>query len=160
MSMASANVEPRQEELEELYALVFGGKPDISGIAGESSVPGDVMPAPVLTDDEIIEKASSDKSGEKFRTLWAGNWNSYFNSPSEADSSLVFKLAFYTKDSAQIDRIFRRSKLMRPKWDEMRGGATYGAITVANALDHVTEQYTGGRSAVVLKPEKQIRSRP
>jgi hypothetical protein len=153
LSMASANVEERQEALEELYALVFDGKPDISGIAGESAVPGDRMPAPVLTDDEIIEKASSDKSGEKFRTLWAGDWNSHFNSPSEADSSLVFKLAFYTKDAGQIDRIFRRSKLMRSKWDEMRGGATYGAITVANALDHVTEQYTGGRRAVVLKPE-------
>ena len=31
---------------------------------------------------------------------------------------------------------------MRDKWDEMRGSATYGAITIKNALANTTEFYT------------------
>ncbi len=141
LSTASANVEDRQEELDELYAQTFGRQPDISGIVGEDAVVNDAEPAPALDDDEIIEKASGEKKGEKFQALWNGDWNKYFNSPSEADGSIVCKLAFYTKDAEQIDRIFRRSGLMRPKWDEMRGGATYGQKTIASALDIVPEQY-------------------
>jgi hypothetical protein len=45
----------------------------------------------------------------------------HFNSASEADSSVVFTLAFYTKDAAQIDRLFRTSGLMRPTWDQLHG---------------------------------------
>ena len=72
-----------------------------------------------LDDDQIIDLASSQRrSGAKFQALWSGDWNAHFNSASEADSSVVFTLAFYTKDAAQIDRLFRRSGLMRPKWDE------------------------------------------
>ena len=50
-------------------------------------------------------------------------------------------LAFYTKDAAQIDRLFRRSGLMRAKWDEQHGEQTYGATTIAKALAKVTKQY-------------------
>ncbi len=60
---------------------------------------------------------------------------------SEADSSVVFTLAYYTKDASQIDRLFRQSKLMRPKWDQMHGSETYGATTIAKALSKVTKQY-------------------
>ena len=95
-----------------------------------------------LDDDQIIDLASSQRrSGAKFATLWAGDWNAYFNSASEADSSVVFTLAFYTKDAAQIDRLFRRSGLMRAKWDELHGEQTYGATTIAKALAKVTKQY-------------------
>jgi putative DNA primase/helicase len=54
----------------------------------------------------------------------------------------VFTLAYYTKDAQQIDRIFRQSKLMRNKWDQLHGSETYGAITIAKALGKVTKQYT------------------
>lgn len=95
-----------------------------------------------LSDDEIIELASKQRrTGSKFQSLWAGDWNTYFNSASEADSSVAFRLAFYTKDPEQIDRLFRRSALMRPKWDEMHGNETYGQRTIAKALNKVTEQY-------------------
>ena len=101
-----------------------------------------------LDDDEIIELASNQRrSGAKFATLWSGDWNAHFNSASEADSSVVFTLAFYTKDAAQIDRLFRRSGLMRPKWDEQHGEQTYGATTIAKALAKVTKQYQPKRNA-------------
>lgn len=35
----------------------------------------------------------------------------------------------------QIDRLFRASAMLRPKWDEQRGAHTYGELTIAKALD-------------------------
>jgi len=107
-----------------------------------------------LSDQEIINLASKQRrSGPKFQSLWAGDWNSHFNSASEADSSVVFTLAFYTKDPQQIDRIFRQSGLMRAKWDEKHGNESYGQTTIAKALSKVTKQYK--------PPEKKSRaSRP
>jgi primase-polymerase (primpol)-like protein len=91
--------------------------------------------------DIIALSKRQHRSGAKFASLWQGNRESYFNSHSEADSSLVFTLAFYTKDAAQIDRIFRTSGLMRDKWDERHGEQTYGEMTIARALEKVTKQY-------------------
>ncbi len=134
----SGDVEERQAQLDALYAEVFGGdKPVPPSRAAPAAAP-----APALSDDEIIKKAcASRKNGQKFSALWAGRWNDYFNSASEADSSVVFTLAFYTKDPAQIDRVFRQSQLMRDKWDEYHGERTYGQTTIAKALEKVTGQY-------------------
>jgi len=135
----STDVEERQDALDALYAEVFG-KPVVS-----PSPPVDTTPeSPSLSDDEIINLAGSKRRkerGEKFVALYAGRWNDYFNSASEADASVCFTLAYYTKDAAQIDRLFRRSGLMRDKWDESRGDTSYGDATIANALAHVTQQY-------------------
>ncbi len=134
----SAEIELRQEELDRVYRMVFGEEPQAtsSGLLPDG---GDPI---ALDDDEIIALASQQRrSGSKFQDLWAGDWNAHFNSPSEADSSLVFTLAFYTKDAGQIDRLFRRSGLMRPKWDESHGARSYGDMTIDKALAQVTKQY-------------------
>ncbi len=137
----STDVEERQEALAALYAEVFGSRAP----AAPTPPPEDTPPErPVFTDEQIIRFASSKRrmeSGDKFRALYAGRWNDHFNSASEADGSVCFTLAYYTNDAAQIDRLYRRSGLMREKWDEPRGDATYGAATIANALAHVTKQY-------------------
>ncbi len=112
----------RQESLDLVYSSIFGGD-EQGAICGSNANPS---PAPnghvsiTLSDDEIIEHAcNKPRTGDRFRALWAGDWKSQrMNSPSEADSSVVFTLAYYTKDDVQIDRIFRRSALMRPKWDD------------------------------------------
>lgn len=50
---------------------------------------------------------------------------------SSADAALVSHLAFWTgKDMPRMDRLFRRSALMRDKWDKMHGKSTYGQMTV------------------------------
>ncbi|MEM7577507.1 MAG: phage/plasmid primase, P4 family, partial [Planctomycetota bacterium] len=99
-------------------------------------------PAPDLTDDEILDLARGQRrSGSKFADLYAGNWQAHFGSQSEGDSSVVFTLAFYTKDPAQLDRLFRGSRLFRPKWDKKHGAQTYGQMTIAKALEKVTKQY-------------------
>lgn len=135
-------VADRQSQLNQLYNLLFG-----SDDAPKVAIPPTASPSVApLSDKEILEIASKQRrSGAKFASLWQGDWNAHFNSASEADSSLIFTLAFYTKDFQRLDRLFRSSGLMRPKWDELHGGKTYGAITIEKALAKVTRQYEPGR---------------
>jgi P4 family phage/plasmid primase-like protien len=136
--------EPKTPERKELVDLVLpeGRREDVGNLTYD------------LTDEQIIVKASRAKNGAKFSDLFAGRWEAHFGSQSEADASVVFTLAFYTKDAGRIDQIFRQSKLLRPKWDERHGAKTYGQATIENALKHVTKQYRPHRpsqkSAVVL----------
>jgi primase-polymerase (primpol)-like protein len=131
-------VDERQSQLDALYAQLWGV--DENTPASAPREPS--TEAADLDDDEIIRlMTTTGKTKEKFAALWAGRWNDYFNTASEADSSLVFKLAYYTKDAAQLDRLFRQSGLYRDKWDELRGAETYGNITIQNALAKVTKQY-------------------
>jgi hypothetical protein len=154
LPQAPADIQPRQEPLNSLYRAVFGDEQEGDSASRSSSSDsrasnnGEVH----LNDDQIVELASNQRrSGAKFRALWGGDWNAYFNSASEADSSVVFTLAFYTKDADQIDRLFRRSSLLRPKWNELHGEQTYGERTIANALSKVTKQY---------RPPGRCRSQP
>ena len=137
LPVVSADVEDRQAQLDALYRQVFDEPLRLPAASGPPSRSG----PPCLTDDAIIEKASGSKNGAKLADLWAGRWQGHFRSASEADSSLVFMIAFYTKNAAQIDGLFRRSGLFRPKWDERRGEETYGQMTIRKALERVTEQY-------------------
>ena len=98
-----------------------------------------------LTDDQIIERACSAKNGGRFSSLWAGNISEYDNDHSRADLALCRIMAFWCqRDFQQIDRLFRQSGLMRPKWDELHGKETYGNMTIQEAVKHCETVYTGG----------------
>jgi primase-polymerase (primpol)-like protein len=85
-------------------------------------------------DETLLERAHAARNGNKFGALWRGDTTGY-PSHSEADLALCSLLGFWTgHDAARIDRLFRASGLMRPKWDEARGAQTYGAATIACAL--------------------------
>jgi primase-polymerase (primpol)-like protein len=108
---------------------------------------------PVLEDETVIEKALNAKNSDKFQRLWNGSTGGY-DSHSEADMALCFHLAFWTGGNAsQVDRLFRRSGLLRQKWDEVHfsDGSTYGEKTVERAIERVDEFYdpppTNDRSA-------------
>jgi putative DNA primase/helicase len=140
-----SDINLRQQSLDLVYGSVFGGDEPGSAVSPNRgpSPPNDDRVSVALSDNEIIELAcKKPRTGDKFRSLWDGNWNDHYNSASEADSSVVFTLAYYTKDVAQIDRIFRQSKLMRSKWDQLHGSESYGATTISKALSKVTKQYT------------------
>ena len=95
-----------------------------------------------MDDHEVIDKARNCKSGYLFNILYSGNWQGVYSSQSEADLALCNQLAFWTqKNQTQMDRIFRSSGLMRPKWDEKRGSTTYGAITIGKACAACQEVY-------------------
>ena len=99
-------------------------------------------PVSYFTDEAVIEHASNSKTGEKFKALYEGNWQDYFDSQSDADMALVSMLAFWCGCvEEQIDRIFRSSGLMRDKWDRMTGDSTYGQITIRNAVISCAEIY-------------------
>ena len=96
-----------------------------------------------LSDEDILKAAFSAKNGDKFSRLWNGDVSDYENDDSRADLALCGMLAFWcNREPHIIDRLFRKSKLMRPKWDEKRGERTYGEITVRHAIDSCREVYT------------------
>lgn len=95
-----------------------------------------------MSDQDVIDKARSCKTGSLFQLLYAGAWEGLYSSQSEADMAFCNHLAFWTqKDEAQMDRIFRSSGLMRPKWDQRRGTLTYGELTIQKACLSCTEVY-------------------
>lgn len=99
-------------------------------------------PAPcTASDTELLEEIRRSRQGTKFDTLYSGNTSAY-PSHSQADSALVFILAFWTQNPTQIDRLFRSSGLYRDKWDSRRGGTTYGALLIDDALSHVAPRTT------------------
>lgn len=63
------------------------------------------------TDEIIIQKASSAQNRDKFIQLSSGEWQTIYNSQSEADFAFVDIIAFYSRNKKQIARIFRNSKL-------------------------------------------------
>lgn len=95
-----------------------------------------------LTESEIIRKAMAAQNGEKFAALFNGTWNGLYSSQSEADIALCNMLAFWTgRDAGMMDRIFRQSALYRPKWDEKRGGQSYGEMTIQDAINKCDKIY-------------------
>lgn len=112
----------------------------------EWSVSQNATEAVTFSDAEIIEKASRCKTGAIFQLLFDGKWEGIAESHSHADYALCKQLAFWTqKDRVQMDRIFRASGLMRPKWDTARPGGTYGSLTIDKAIDKCMEVYTPSR---------------
>jgi putative DNA primase/helicase len=131
------SIEERQEALERLHARLFPAEP--------------ALPAPVarrqplsLSDQAILDAAARASNGADIMRLYGGVWRGdRYPSQSEADEALCWHLAFYSKDSVQLDRLFRSSGLFREKWDAKHyaSGATYGEETVRKALAGVVEQY-------------------
>lgn len=70
------------------------------------------------------------RNGDKIRRLFNGDISGY-PSQSEADLALCRHLAFWTQhDKERVDCLFRRSKLMREKWDKEE----YRRRTIQKAL--------------------------
>jgi hypothetical protein len=104
------------------------------------------VPYDKLTDDDLAQLAGEAKNGNKFRALWSGDTGLHGGDDSAADLALCDILAFWCQANAgRVDRLFRRSGLMRPKWDEPHyaDGRTYGQGTVAKACASCEKTYRG-----------------
>lgn len=94
------------------------------------------------TDEQVLEKAYASKNGAKFKRYYEGDYSLWegkgalHESHSEADFTLVLMLLYWTnKDATQVDRLFRRSGLMREKWDrKVKGAETYGERIIKDAI--------------------------
>jgi putative DNA primase/helicase len=116
----------------------------------------------ILTDAEVVRLAENAKHGDEFSAIYRGG--GHFKSGSERDLSLASRLAFWTQDEAQIERIMRGSGCVREKWDRHR---TYLRATIRKALSSLTETYTAPRerasksigksSEPVEKPRRRAR---
>jgi hypothetical protein len=72
------------------------------------------------TDEEILELARKHNAGT-FTDLEAGVWVGSYPSQSEADQAYLNIIAYYTNSKAQVERIFKNSKLMRDKAVKNKG---------------------------------------
>lgn len=128
-------IEDRQDVLNKICEELFESeKPASSPKIDTSSLS--------MSDNDVLFRAKAAKNSQKFNDLWEGRWETYHGSHSEADESLCFMLAFWTrKNPEQMDRLFRASGLMREKWDEKRGEKTYGQITIEKAIEFQKDVY-------------------
>jgi hypothetical protein len=128
-----SEINDRQPELRQLHHEVFGDR------GPRRPEPDKAASAVSKTDEEVVSGLRASDRADEFEALWGGNWDrEHFPSQSEADLALATMLVDpCCRDTAQIDRIFRKSRLYRPKWDENRGGNTYGERTIEKALEIV-----------------------
>jgi putative DNA primase/helicase len=93
-----------------------------------------------LSDEELIRRAHSARNGERFLRLWNGDSSEYGGDRSRADAALCCILAYWCGgDAERVDRLFRRSGLMRSKWDRRSGEITYSALTIRSALERLAD---------------------
>ena len=91
-------------------------------------------------DHSVFARIAKTEYSKKVESLFTGNWSGLgYASQSEADLALCRILGNIGCPMHQIDRIFRKSKLMRPKWNERRGKSTYGKDTLNLALSNRKE---------------------
>ena len=120
-------IHDRQQALEGVIAELF--PPEVSLPSAALGNSGSV------SDEDLIERAKNARNGDRFRRLWAGDASDYDNEHSRADLALCRTLAFWCGgDCERIDRLFRRSGLMREKWDRRTGDSVYGILTVRAAI--------------------------
>lgn len=139
-------IEERQLEIAALHAEVFSqptGEPP-----SPESFPNLDGPDPPLSDGEVFRLASRARNGQKFLALWGGNTSLYGGDDSAADQALCAILAPYCSSAAQLDRLFRRSRLYREKWER----ADYRTDTITKAFSlrswvYTRPEFTVGRRA-------------
>lgn len=122
-------------------------KPSTPSTGGESvadvTVAGGVghdLSHGTLNTGQVLDRMRRSKNWDsKIRPLYEdGDLTAYNGDHSSADQALCNQLAFYSdNDPAVMDELFRGSKLMRPKWDELHdlaGRRTYGQMTIDKAI--------------------------
>jgi hypothetical protein len=125
-----AVIRERTAELHRIHARLFPPQPP--------KAKANTKAGATLPDDDLIARALKAKDGSKFSRLWNGQWEGEYASQSEADLALATKLAFWTgRDPNRIDVLFRRSALMREKWNRK----DYREPTIAKAIDQTSETW-------------------
>ncbi len=109
------------ERVEERTAAIARWHAEHFGPNGDGPRDGTGRPngagSPPLGDDDVLDRARGARNGDRFCRLWAGDASGHGGDDSAADLALLSLLAFWTQDPAQLDRLFRRSGLMREKWE-------------------------------------------
>jgi putative DNA primase/helicase len=134
-----ATIEARPDQIKTVYQKYLEEPEEF----GPRHTAVSAVPHEGHADAEVLDKVRGPwKHQAPFLALYNGGDGSY-GSQSEADLALCGMLAFWAgPHPEQIDRLFRTSKLMRPKWDSKRSGSTYGADTIEKAIGGRTDFYS------------------
>lgn len=121
-----------QEALDEVYTRVFAA----ADAEAPPVVPLTPPPVPLdLSDAQLLDRMFMSTAGDALRRLWYGETDAYEGDHSRADLALCSHLAWWCQgDATRVDRLFRQSGLIRPKWDERHGALTYGERTISRAM--------------------------
>lgn len=144
----TAILEDCSEEIEIIYHKYFGEKEEQQNMVS-------------IIENDILELMFAGKNGGRLRSLYDGQWESYYPSQSEADLAFCNALAFYTgKDANEMDMIFRKSGLFRPKWDQIHyaDGRTYGDSVIENAIDHTAVVFEKNNSTSNKKSKDNLKT--
>jgi putative DNA primase/helicase len=130
-------IHERQDVLERLYQHVF----EDENPANETNGYRPQTASLDAGDEDLLELAMQAKNSEKFSRLWRGDTSDYGGDESRADLALCSLLAFWTDgDTKRMDHLFRRSGLMREKWNRH----DYRERTFNKVLEGRTEFYQPG----------------
>ncbi len=154
-------VQDRRDVLAAWHARLTPQRPQAAPVRPQ--VPLTVNAADALTDAHLLRRAMGAANRARFADLWRGDWSGAYPSQSEADLALCARLAFWTgRDAPRIDRLFRISRLYRPKWDAVHGvdGRTYGERTVAIAVASVTSVWSPSFTGSVAARPRHAPERP
>jgi hypothetical protein len=86
---------------------------------------------PVVDDDDIVKRIEGSKD-KHLTGLWNHTSEIYVEDESTGDFALACEIAKLTRNLDQIERIMRKSKAKRDKWDEHK---KYLVMTIGNALE-------------------------
>ncbi len=132
--------------VERAYQTWIEPSPAAAGRQATVTEAGRPADAGLPDDTELVRRMRASRNGAAIGALLDGDMSAYGGDHSAADMALCSSLAFWCAgDAGRMDRMFRSSGLMRDKWDSRRGGTTYGAQTIARALEGCTEFYDPGR---------------
>jgi putative DNA primase/helicase len=124
-----------QDAIDAFYERYFPAKPEPESAPAPART---FAPHSDADDAWRLAKARAASNGAAFASLYDhGDLSAHSNDRNRADQALANHLAFWLDaNPSRIDRAFRLSALMRPKWDEVhRGdGATYGQMTIEKAV--------------------------
>ncbi|MSE20009.1 DNA primase [Lactobacillus parabuchneri] len=114
-----------------------------------------------LSVDEIIKRAELSRTGKRFKMFMHGGWEGFYTSHSEADLAFSNDLAFWTgRDFNKMDEIFRKSSLMRPKYDEKHGKTTYGVSLLNKSINETRETFNPQQHPLHKYNLKFLQSKP
>ena len=119
-------IEERQKQIASLHARLFPPH-----VESAPSTNGATTSFSDFSDEEILRRAMSARSGEKFTALWTGDRSGY-DSDSEADLALCSMLAFWTGPAEdRIASLVAKSGLARDKWNR----EDYRRRTISRAVE-------------------------
>ena len=143
-------------ELKPLYEKYM---PKINKISAENKI------SPTLTfykgEQDILDKlfyrGYFSYTGEDLRQIYYGNYESYFNSQSEADFFMLGRLLYYTSDTEKAISLMENSGLKREKWYKRRGATDYIHYIANKAIASINQFYDWGREELLKKKAEEKR---